>query len=69
MDFIGKMETLEEDFKIVCEKIEIDAKLPHLNASRKDNNYLMFYSKNSISMIKDAFKEDIELFGYSVPEL
>ena len=69
MDFIGKMENLEADFMSVCAKVKIDAELSHLNASRKDDNYLKYYSKDSISMVKDAFKEDIELFGYTLPEL
>ena len=69
MDFIGKIENLEEDFKSVCEKVKINVELPHLNVSRKNDNYLKYYSKESLLMVKEAFEEDIKLFGYSTPEL
>jgi len=69
VDEIGKMENLKEDFEKICTKIGIDVKLPHLNSSRNDKNYMKYYTKNSIEMVNQAFREDIELFNYSVPKL
>lgn len=69
MDYIGSMENLNEDFEKICGRIGVDAKLPHLNPSRNDNNYLKYYSKNSLEMVAQAFREDIELFKYTTPEL
>ncbi len=69
MDDIGKMENLNEDFEKICEKIGIASNLPHLNSSRNDKNYVKYYTKNSIEMVNQAFREDIELFNYSVPKL
>ena len=69
MDFVGKFENLEEHFLGICNILNIDAKLPYLNKSRVDNRFINFYSANSIEMIHQAYKDDIELFGYSKPIL
>jgi len=70
VDFIGKHETLQNDFKKVCSKCNIETDLPHLNASRKKkDHYVKYYSPNSIELISQAFKEDIELFDYRIPTL
>jgi hypothetical protein len=68
MDFIGKLENLETDFRTISQHIRIDANLPHLNASRNDNDFLKHYSRNSFEMVAQAFAEDLRLFGYAVPE-
>ena len=40
LDFIGRYETLQEDFDYVCEKIGLPkTKLPHSNKSRNDRNF------------------------------
>lgn len=69
VDFIGRMENLRTDFDKICKRIGIIASLPHLNRSRDDDNFLEFYTQKSIDMVFEIFKEDIQLFGYSKPEL
>jgi hypothetical protein len=69
MDYIGKMETIAEDYTKICEKLSMVSKLPHLNASRDDNKYLKFYSEKSLQLVSQAFAPDIELFGYKEPKL
>lgn len=68
MDYIGRMENLQTDFEKICGIIGAEVKLPHLNPSRNDNDYLKYYSKHSIEMVSQAFREDIELFNYAIPE-
>lgn len=69
MDFIGKIENLDDDFNLINKKLGIKVVLPHLNRSREHNAYLHFYSDKSINLVGDAFKEDIEAFGYKIPVL
>ena len=70
MDFIGKMENLGEDFSYICDKVGIESKLTHLNASRSvSDKFISYYSQKTLDMVYEAYKEDIELFGYSKPEL
>lgn len=65
MDFIGRFENLTEDFKQVCNILNIpNRSLPH---KLKGNNtdYRNAYSKYSKKLIADIYKEDIDYFEYS----
>jgi hypothetical protein len=64
VDFIGKYENLESDFQHVCPILNIKAELPHLNKSAH-RDYRTYYNQKTIKMVKEGFKEDIELFDYS----
>jgi hypothetical protein len=69
VDFIGRMENLNDDFKIVLDRLGVQSTLPHLNKSRKSNDFLKYYTQKSIDIVSEAFKRDIELFGYTKPTL
>ncbi|MDO9263748.1 MAG: sulfotransferase family 2 domain-containing protein [Desulfosalsimonadaceae bacterium] len=63
VNFIGRYETLEDDFKEVCDYLKISASLPRLN--RTDHkDYRSYYKEQTIKKVEEHFKEDIELFGY-----
>jgi hypothetical protein len=64
VDFVGKMENLRDDFKIVCDRIGISVELPHENASQHDA-WRSYYTDETAALIEDAYREDIEAFGYS----
>jgi len=65
IDFIGKFENMNNDFKYIQKKIKIFNNLPHLNKT-VPTNYKDFYTeKELIDIINDAFKEDIKLFNYT----
>jgi hypothetical protein len=63
VDFIGRFENLTEDFARVCRRIGISAQLPHRNKSGR-GDYRGQYSDRTAQMIADAFRDDIEFFGY-----
>ncbi len=63
VDFVGRFENLSEDFATVCRKIGVDASLPHENASKHDG-YKKYYNDTTASLIEEAFKPDIDAFGY-----
>lgn len=65
VDFIGRIENLQEDFQKLCKTLKINnITLPHSNSSlRKD--YRGYYSKESKSLVEKTFAEDIKLFGYT----
>ncbi|MEM8509759.1 MAG: sulfotransferase family 2 domain-containing protein [Bacteroidota bacterium] len=70
MDFIGKMENLNDDFEIICKKIGVTSELKHLNSSRKpSDSFLRYYSQKSIDLVFEGYQEDIKLFGYTKPEM
>lgn len=67
MDFIGRFENLEEDWKHVCKKIGIDQlKLPHkLQTKPKNKSYRDYYlDQESIDIVSRIYKKEIELFNY-----
>ena len=63
MDFVGKMENLNEDFKTVCKQLNIEVELKKLN---KGSNKKYIYSEETKSIIKSTYKKDFILL---YPEL
>mgnify|MGYP001205978455 CR=1 FL=1 len=63
VDFIGKQESLSEDFSKVCKKIGITSTLPRLNVSN-ETTYRNFYNDETIKLIAERYREDIEFFNY-----
>jgi hypothetical protein len=63
VDYLGHFETLNEDFKHVCEQIGIPCNLPFINQSKR-RHYTEYYSDRGRALIEKAFAADIEKFGY-----
>ena len=63
IDFIGKFETINEDFNQIKAAIGLDADLPHLNASKRAG-YQSYYDDETREIVGEWFREDIEAFGY-----
>ena len=67
VDFVGRFESLYEDFRQVCEKLGIeDSELPHRNPSdkksrdtkRKVRNWLYFNGENRITRMADFYDDE-----------
>lgn len=63
VDFVGRFETIDDDFRIICERIGIRAHLPVTNVS-KTRPYQEYYTAELIDLVRKTFAPDIELFGY-----
>ncbi|MEO7425758.1 MAG: sulfotransferase family 2 domain-containing protein [Fibrobacteria bacterium] len=63
VDFIGRFENLEEDFRHVCSQIGVSAVLPKLNESGH-RPYKEFYTPETIELVRRTFAADIDLFKY-----
>lgn len=63
VDFIGRFENLEGDFKVVCKKLGISHELHHINAT-KHAHYSMYYNEQTKNIVANRFREDIERFNY-----
>jgi hypothetical protein len=64
IDFVGRYETLAQDFGHICRHLNIRASLPHLNSSRH-RDYRSYYNERTRRLVAEHFREDIELFGYN----
>ena len=64
VDYIGRMENLNEDFKKICQHLDLDVEdLPHLNKS-VSKKYQEFYTPETRDLVYNAYQPDIDFFGY-----
>lgn len=65
MNFIGRFESLEKDFKKICEINNIkNVKLPHMEKSPNRKEYREYYDTNVHKLIERKYKKDIAEFHY-----
>lgn len=65
MDFIGRQETLRDDFFTLCEELKISRDLPHLNASRRPEGTARENSNaRTRQLVRQVYARDYELLGY-----
>lgn len=64
VDYIGKMERLNEFTDEVSKKIGCAINVRHLNKS-KHTNYREYYDRETKRLVEKYFAEDIECFGYT----
>jgi hypothetical protein len=65
IDFIGRFENLDEDFKYVINKIGIDRSLKKTNTSKRKKSYKEYYSEETKAIVSEVYRKDIELFKYT----
>ena len=64
IDFIGRFENLEKDFKVVSKVVGLDSVLPHRNNSRKPRPYWSNYTYETREIVEKLLKEDLETVNY-----
>ena len=67
MDYIGRYETLSEDFDKVCNHLNIDLwSLPTANrtSGKAEKEYIEYFDKETEEIIGEAYRDDIEMLGY-----
>lgn len=64
VDFVGRYETLAQDFQYVGKILNINSSLPHLNKS-EHRDYQAYYTDKTRKLVEEHFEEDIQLFGYN----
>jgi hypothetical protein len=64
INFIGRFENINQDFKTICQQIGLpETELKHQNKTAH-LNYCEYYDEKSIEIVRKKFKEDIEIFNY-----
>lgn len=64
VDFVGRYESLAQDFAYVCQHIGISAELPHENRS-EHASYREYYTDETRGIVERHFARDIERFNYT----
>lgn len=65
VDFVGKVENLQEDFDKVCRSVDLPLmELRRVNATKLDD-FKVYYNAELASLLVDSYKKDFELMGYS----
>lgn len=64
VDYVGRYETLAQDFQLICQRLGLGATLPHLNQSQH-RDYRRYYTDRTRQLVAEHFQQDIQLFGYT----
>lgn len=65
VDDLGRFETLQKDYRRICERLKIDAELPVMNASAR-GDYRGYYDAETRSLVARVYRKDFEAFGYEI---
>lgn len=63
-DYIGKFETIGEDWKVVCGNLGVDLVLPYCNVTGNRSDYRNYYDSETKDIIYRRYKDDVDLFDY-----
>jgi len=64
MDFIGKTETMQADFNLICDRLNLPApELDHRNSS-PHAGYQSYYNQQLKERVAQVYEKDINLFNY-----
>jgi len=63
-DFILRFEHLDYDFRVLCDKLGLQAELDHFNESSISYHYSGFYTDATKDFVYEQMRDEIELLGY-----
>lgn len=63
VDYIAKLEILEDDWKVISLAIQASEKMKHSNKSQHVD-YVKYYNDGTKKLIGSVYEKDIEFFGY-----
>jgi len=64
VDFVGKLESIKEDWQTISKKVGAPQQLPHKNRSAH-KAYQHYYTPEMSKIVLNIYQEDIDAFGYT----
>lgn len=74
ISFVGRYENFDNDLKFILNKLNIKAKIPHLNRNpiydrhpnlKQENYYKFFYTEEWMkNLVEKRYKDDFKIFNY-----
>lgn len=66
LDFMGYQEHLQRDFQLLCERLGVQAQLPHLNSTqqREAASIREICSVRTRRLVRRVYQRDYEMLGY-----
>ena len=69
-DFVGRFETLADDFAKVAERIALDNEsLPHWNQSKRGSDAMSYFDDSTKKTVEQFYEEDFQKLGYEIESL
>jgi hypothetical protein len=68
VDYIARLENIDEDWKVISSKIGVSDKLPKSNSSNHEH-YSTYYTEKEINRIAEIYEKDISILGYKFENL
>lgn len=62
-NFIGRFESIERDFKEICDQLNLTGKLPHWNKTSR-TDYRQYFNAATKQLASEYYAEDLSRFGY-----
>ena len=67
LGFVGRFESLESDYRTVCEHIGVPWKpLPVVRSSRNETHMTELWTPHTRRVVNEHFRKDFEYFGYQM---
>lgn len=63
LDFVGRLENIDNDFRYICNKLNLECQLPHSNKSQH-KDYRQYYNAETANIISEVYAKDISLLKY-----
>lgn len=67
MDYVGKLETMDKDIKVIFEKLNLPiSKAPIINVNpNRDKDYRKYYNDKSRALVESAFDWSLRKYDYT----